>query len=37
METRGLLIILGQSPFDKISLKAPQNLRKMALFQGNCE
>ena len=37
METRGLLIILEQSPVDKISLKTPQNLGKMALFQGNYE
>ena len=29
METRDLLIIKGQSP---ISLKTPQNLRKMALL-----
>ena len=35
METRRLLIIQGQSSFDKISLKAPQNLRKMEPFRGN--
>ena len=33
METEGLLIIKRQSPFDKISFKTPQNLRKMALLR----
>ena len=33
METEGLLIIKRQSPFDKISFKTSQNLRKMALLR----